>query len=64
MSDIKFSFGLWTVGWEARDFFGEATRKPLEVTHSIHKHAEIGAWGFTFPHRRCQAGSRRYGADH
>ena len=22
----RFSFGLWTVGWPARDPFGEATR--------------------------------------
>ena len=22
----KFSFGLWTVGWQARDPFGDATR--------------------------------------
>ena len=25
----KFSFGLWTVGWRARDFFGEETRPVL-----------------------------------
>src|SRR4029453_11010466 len=24
--DDQFSFGLWTVGWQARDLFGEATR--------------------------------------
>ena len=24
----KFSFGLWTVGWEAADPFGSATRPP------------------------------------
>ena len=23
----KFSFGLWTVGWQARDPFGDATRE-------------------------------------
>ena len=22
----KFSFGLWTIGWQARDTFGDATR--------------------------------------
>ena len=26
----KFSFGLWTVGWQARDPFGEATRPALD----------------------------------
>ena len=25
--DDKFSFGLWTVGWQARDPFGDATRR-------------------------------------
>jgi xylose isomerase len=23
----KFSFGLWTVGWQARDLFGEVTAR-------------------------------------
>jgi hypothetical protein len=26
----KFSFGLWTVGWTARDPFGDATRPALD----------------------------------
>ena len=26
----KFIFGLWTVGWQARDPFGDATRPTLE----------------------------------
>jgi len=26
----RFSFGLWTVGWQGRDPFGEATRAPLD----------------------------------
>jgi xylose isomerase len=46
--DIKFSFGLWTVGWPAADPFGTATRSELDCVESIHKLAEIGAWGFTF----------------
>ena len=28
--DDKFSFGLWTVGWQARDTFGDASRAPLD----------------------------------
>ncbi|HSJ60881.1 MAG TPA: xylose isomerase [Jiangellaceae bacterium] len=50
MSDkqIPFSFGLWTVGWQALDPFGSATRPPLDPAYSVHKLAEIGAWGFTF----------------
>ncbi|SDF27756.1 xylose isomerase [Pseudonocardia oroxyli] len=44
----RFSFGLWTVGWEARDPFGEATRPPLDVVEAVHRLAERGAWGLTF----------------
>jgi xylose isomerase len=43
-----FSFGLWTVGWQGRDPFGEATRAPLDPVYSVHRLAEIGAWGVTF----------------
>jgi xylose isomerase len=44
----RFSFGLWTVGWPARDPFGDATRPPLDPVESVHKLAELGAWGVTF----------------
>lgn len=44
----KFSFGMWTVGWQARDPFGEPTRAPLDPLHAVDKLAEIGAWGITF----------------
>jgi xylose isomerase len=44
----KFSFGLWTVGWPARDPFGDATRKPVDVVESVHRLAELGAYGVTF----------------
>ncbi|PZM94087.1 MAG: xylose isomerase [Actinobacteria bacterium] len=44
----KFSFGLWTVGWRARDTFGEATRPPLDPVETVHRLAELGAWGVTF----------------
>ncbi|MGH6655969.1 MAG: xylose isomerase [Actinocrinis sp.] len=43
-----FSFGLWTIGWQARDPFGDATRAPLDPVRSVHKLAELGAWGVTF----------------
>ncbi len=46
--DDKFSFGLWTVGWPARDPFGDATRPPLDPVESVHKLSELGAWGVTF----------------
>jgi xylose isomerase len=44
----KFSFGLWTVGWQARDLFGEATRPVLAAVVAVHKLAELGAYGITF----------------
>jgi xylose isomerase len=44
----KFSFGLWTVGWQARDPFGDATRPEVDVVESVHKLAEMGAYGVTF----------------
>lgn len=47
-SNDKFSFGLWTIGWQAQDQFGSATRAPLDVVEAIHKLAEIGAYGLTF----------------
>jgi xylose isomerase len=44
----KFSFGLWTIGWQARDMFGEATRPVLAGVEAVHKLAELGAYGITF----------------
>ncbi len=46
--DDKFSFGLWTVGWQARDPFGDATRAPLDPVEAVHRLAELGAYGVTF----------------
>jgi len=48
MSQIQFTFGLWTVGWSARDPFGDATRPALDPVESIHKLAELGAAGVSF----------------
>ena len=44
----KFSFGLWTVGWEGVDVFGPASRQPLDPIESTHKLAELGAAAVTF----------------
>ena len=44
----KFSFGLWTVGYNGTDPFGGPTRKPLDVVHVVEKLAELGAYGLTF----------------
>jgi xylose isomerase len=44
----RFSFGLWTVGWQARDPFGDGTRPALDVVEAVERLAERGAWGLTF----------------
>jgi xylose isomerase len=44
----KFSFGLWTVGWQARDLFGEATRPVLAAVEAVHRLNDLGAYGITF----------------
>jgi xylose isomerase len=44
----KFTFGLWTVGWQGRDPFGEATRAPLDPVVSVENLARLGAYGVTF----------------
>ncbi len=44
----KFTFGLWTIGWQARDPFGDATRPHLDPVESVHRLAELGAYGVTF----------------
>jgi xylose isomerase len=46
--DDKFSFGLWTVGYNGTDPFGGPTRPPLDVVHVVEKLAEVGAYGLTF----------------
>jgi xylose isomerase len=46
--DDKFSFGMWTVGWQARDPFGDATRPALDPVEAVHKLSGIGAYGITF----------------
>jgi xylose isomerase len=44
----RFSFGLWTVGWQARDPFGDPTRPALDPVETVAKLAELGAYGVTF----------------
>ena len=44
----KFSFGIWTVGWQGVDPFGVATREALDPWEYAQKLAELGAWGVTF----------------
>ncbi len=44
----KFSFGLWTVGYNGADPFGGPTRPPLDVVEAVTRLAELGAHGLTF----------------
>ena len=44
----KFTFGLWTVGWQARDPFGDATREALDPVRTVNELAARGAYGVTF----------------
>ncbi|WP_433057794.1 xylose isomerase [Dactylosporangium sp. CS-033363] len=44
----KFSFGLWTVGWQAQDVFGGPTRAPLDSVEAVHRLSDLGAAAVTF----------------
>ena len=44
----RFSFGLWTVGWQGVDPFGVATREPLDPAYTVETLASLGAYGVTF----------------
>ncbi|MFV2120235.1 xylose isomerase [Streptomyces sp. Act-28] len=44
----KFTFGLWTVGWQGADPFGAATRPALDPVESVERLAALGAHGVTF----------------
>ena len=43
-----FTFGLWTVGWTGNDPFGVATRDAIDPVESLHRLADLGAYGVTF----------------
>jgi len=46
--DDRFSFGLWTVGYNGTDPFGGPTRPALDTVHVVEKLSELGAYGLTF----------------
>ena len=46
--DDKFSFGLWTIGYNGSDPFGGPTRPHLDVVEAVTKLSELGAYGLTF----------------
>jgi xylose isomerase len=44
-TNARFTFGLWTVGNPGRDPFGEPVRAAVDPVDTVHRLAEIGAWG-------------------
>jgi xylose isomerase len=44
-TEHRFTFGLWTVGNPGRDPFGEPVRAPVDPVDTVHRLADIGAWG-------------------
>ncbi len=46
--DDRFSFGLWTFGWQAQDQFGGPTRSPVDTVEAVHRLSDLGAYGMTF----------------
>jgi xylose isomerase len=44
----RFSFGLWTVGWQGVDVFGGPIRPPMDPAYAVRRLAELGAYGITF----------------
>ena len=44
----RFSFGLWTIGYNGIDTFGRPTRAAMDVVHVVEKLSEIGAYGLSF----------------
>jgi xylose isomerase len=44
----RFTFGLWTVGNPGRDPFGHETRAPVDPVDTVHRLAELGAYGVNF----------------
>jgi xylose isomerase len=44
----KFSFGLWTIGYNGADPFGGPTRAPMDIVHVVEQLKEVGAYGLTF----------------
>jgi xylose isomerase len=44
----RFTFGLWTVGNRGRDPFGHETRPALDPVDTVHRLADLGAYGVNF----------------
>ena len=37
----RFSFGIWTVGWQGVDVFSAAVRPPMPAERAVRKPAEL-----------------------
>ncbi|HEY1625396.1 MAG TPA: xylose isomerase [Streptosporangiaceae bacterium] len=46
--DDRFSFGIWTVGWQGVDVFGSAVRPPMAADRAVRELATLGAYGVNF----------------
>jgi xylose isomerase len=44
----RFSFGIWTVGWQGADVFGAPVRPPMPAERAVRRLAELGAYGVNF----------------
>ncbi|SMQ73574.1 xylose isomerase [Plantibacter sp. VKM Ac-1784] len=44
----RFSFGLWTIGYNGTDPFGGPTRPNLDVVEAVTRLNDLGAYGLTF----------------
>lgn len=44
----KFTFGLWTVGWQGVNTFGDPVRPRLDGADAVRHLADLGAHGITF----------------
>jgi xylose isomerase len=46
--DHKFAFGLWTVGHQGRDPFGDAVRPWVDPVDLVKRLGELGVWGVSY----------------
>ena len=44
----RFSFGLWTVGWQGVDVFGGPVREPMDPVYAVEQLAALGAAAVSF----------------
>ena len=59
----RFSFGLWTVGWQGVDVFGGAVRPPLDPAEAVHRLSRPGRLRDHLPRQRRLPVRRRRGRE-